>query len=276
MKKIALCGACGRMGKRIIKTVTQEKDLKLASAIDEPDTEHEGKDAGKIANIDKLDIEVVGGDRLKEELEKTNTDVLVDFTVADASIQNVKAAADQEIPVVVGTTGFSEKQKKELEQTVQDANIRAVISTNMSLGVNVFFRIVENVAEILSEYDMELIEKHHNKKKDAPSGTALTAAELVAKATDRDLEEVAKFGREKGDIGERSEDEIGIHSIRGGNIAGDHEFIFAGPNERLEIIHRAQSRQAFVDGVLKAIRKMEERGAPGTIVGMQEVLFMDS
>ncbi len=261
------------MGRLIIESISETDDMELVVAIDEPNTEDAGRDAGLLAGIEELGVKITGGEKLKNTLKKSDPDVLIDFTVAGAAVENVKTAASLGIPVVVGTTGFSDDQWEEMVGAIEENGIPAVIASNMSLGVNMFYKLVEEVAEKLSDYDMELVETHHNKKVDAPSGTALTAARLAAEASGKDFEEVARYGRPKGEIGERSENEIGIHSIRAGNITGDHKFIFAGPNERLELTHKAQNRQAFVDGVLRAVRYIHENGEPGEVMGMKDILF---
>lgn len=273
MIKVAVCGACGRMGNRIIKTVNDQDDMQIVAAIDEPNTPKAGKDAGKVSGIGSIGVEVKGSEKIRDTLEDTQPDVMVDFTVASAAVQNVKTSAELGIPVVVGTTGFSTEQRGLMDQSIEENDISAVISPNMSVGVNVFFKLIEEAAEKLEDYDMELVEAHHNKKVDAPSGTALNAAKIASDASDKDFDKVARFGREKGNLGERPKDEIGIHSIRAGNIAGDHNFIFAGPSERLEIKHKAQSRQAFADGVIKAVRHVREQGKPGETEDMLDILF---
>lgn len=273
MIKVAVCGACGKMGQRIVRTANEQEDMKIVGAIDKPETPEEGKDIGEVAGIENLGVEIVGADKIGEELEKSEPDVLVDFTIAEAAVENVKAACEASVPIVVGTTGFSDEQREEMKKAIEDANISAIIAPNMSLGVNTFFKLIKDVAAKLEDYDMELIESHHNQKIDAPSGTALTAAQIAAEASGKDFENVAKFGRSKGKHGERPEGEIGIHAIRAGDIAGEHKFIFAGPSERLELVHKAQSRQAFASGVMKAIRFITEKGDPGTILDMQDVLF---
>lgn len=273
MIRVAVCGACGRMGKRIVRTVGDEENMEIVAAIDQPEAPESGEDIGEIAGTGKINVEVSGGETIDEELSEANPDVLVDFTVAGAAVENVKAAAKAGVATVVGTTGFSKKQREEMEKAIKEAGIPAVIAPNMSVGVNVFFKLIKEVASTLDDYDMELVEAHHNKKVDAPSGTALTAGEIAAEASGKDFEKVARFGRERGQHGERSKDEIGIHSIRAGDIAGDHKFMFAGPSERLELVHRAQSRQAFASGVIRAIRHIVEKGEPGVIQDMQDILF---
>lgn len=270
---VSICGACGKMGRRIIKSVSQKEDMNLVAAIDKPGTPKAGADAGELSGVGKLGVKIEEADRIDEILKRTEPDVQVDFTVASAAVENVKAAARNDIPVVVGTTGFSEEQRNELEKSIKDAKIPAVIASNMSLGVNVFFKLVEEASKKLKNYDMELIETHHNQKKDSPSGTALTVGKIAAEASGKDFDEVVRFGRPRGELGERPKDEIGIHSVRAGDIAGDHNFILAGPSERIELIHRAQSRQAFIGGVIKAIRHVTSEGKPGKIENMQDVLF---
>ena len=272
MIKVAVCGACGRMGRRIIRTVAKQRDMKIVAAIDAPMTPSAGQDAGEIAGIGKLGIQVVGAEKLGETLKQTGPDVLVDFTVADAAVENVKAAAEAGVAVVVGTTGFSDGQKKELEKIVKKSNISAIITPNLSVGVNIIFKLAEEVGRLLKDYDVELIETHHRRKLDAPSGTALRLAQIVAEASGRDPEKVVRFGRPRGKLGERSPEEIAIHSIRAGDIAGEHVLIFAGASEQLELIHRAQSRQAFANGAIKAIRYVATKGKPGKIESMQDVL----
>ncbi|HID31275.1 MAG TPA: 4-hydroxy-tetrahydrodipicolinate reductase, partial [Desulfobacterales bacterium] len=254
MIKVAICGACGRMGRRIVRTVTEQEDMKIVAAIDAPKTPSAGRDIGEIASIGKLGVQVVGAEKLGETLKQTSPDVLVDFTVADAAVENVKAAAEAGIAVVVGTTGFSNRQRRELERTVQKAKIPAVVTPNLSVGVNVLFKLAEEAGRLLKDFDIELIEIHHRRKLDAPSGTALRIAQIVAEASGRDFEKVARFGRPRGKLGERSPEEIGIHSLRAGDIAGEHVLIFAGPSEQLKLMHRAQSRQAFANGAIRAIR----------------------
>ncbi|MEA1904829.1 MAG: 4-hydroxy-tetrahydrodipicolinate reductase [Candidatus Hadarchaeota archaeon] len=272
MIKVAVCGACGRMGRRIIRTVTEQKDMKIVVAVDAPKTPSVGQDAGEIASIGKLGVRAVGAEKLAETLKQTKPDVLVDFTVAGAAVENVKAAAGAGAAVVVGTTGFSAEQKRELREIVTKAKIPAVVTPNLSVGINVLFKLAGEAGRLLKDYDVELVETHHRRKLDAPSGTALRVAQIVAEASGRDFEKIAKFGRPRGKLGERPPEEIGIHAVRAGDVAGEHVLIFAGPSERLELVHRAQSRQAFANGAVKAIRHVVTKGKPGEIQDMQDVI----
>ena len=255
MIRVAVCGACGRMGKLIVRQISKQKDMKLVAAIDAPSTPEVGKDAGELAGVGKLGVNIVGADKLASVLSKSKPDVLVDFTNAVAAIQNIKTAAEAGVDVVVGTTGFSAEQLGVIERMIKGKKIRAVVSPNMSVGVNVFFKSIEETAKMLgSDYDVEIVEVHHVHKKDAPSGTAKRAAKILAKALGR------------------SEDSIKIKSIREGEVVGDHTVIFSTPDERVEIVHQAQSRETFAVGAVKAVRHVIEKGKPGIIHDMKNVL----
>jgi 4-hydroxy-tetrahydrodipicolinate reductase len=252
MLKIALCGACGRMGRTIVRLLMKEPDMKLVAAIDAPATPLEGEDIGEIVGEGKTGVKVVGADKLEQTLRETKPDVLVDFTTAEAAVENVKIACSLGINVVVGTTGFTPKQLEELKECIRKSGVRAVISPNMSVGMNAVFELLGIAATQLSDYDVEIVEAHHAKKRDAPSGTALRMADLIEQKTGR---------RPK------------IHSIRAGEIVGDHIVIFAGPGERIEITHRAQGREAFAAGLIKVIRGLFAKGKPGQVLESREVLF---
>ncbi|MEM2890276.1 MAG: 4-hydroxy-tetrahydrodipicolinate reductase [Candidatus Hadarchaeum sp.] len=255
MIRVAVCGAAGRMGRLIVRQVASQKDMKLVAAVDVPEHPMMGKDAGLIAGVQKLGVNIVEATKLSEVLRKAKPHVLVDFTAAEASVQNVKIASRAKIAVVVGTTGFTEQQRMELEKMIKRSGIRAVISPNFSVGVNVFFKLAREAAAILGgDYEPSITEVHHVYKKDAPSGTALKAAEEVAKELGIDPEE------------------INIKSIREGEVVGDHTLVFSNPFEALEITHRAKSREVFAVGAMKAIRYVVKKGKPGAIRDMQDVL----
>lgn len=270
MIDMAVTGANGRMGSMIIQNILQQEDMQLVAAIEAPHTPLEGRDVGEVVGVGPIKVPIVGAEKLTEILKSTKPDVLVDFTIANAAADTIRTAAKNGVNLVVGTTGFSEEQMFHNETAIKENHIRAVISPNMAVGVNIFFKVAEDLARLLSDYDVEIIEAHHKHKKDAPSGTAVKAAEIIAGAQNRNMDEVGVYGRE-GMIGERTPEEIGIHAIRGGDIVGEHTVIFAGDGERLEIIHRAHSRQAFVSGVIKAVRYVI--GAEkGKISSMEDVL----
>ncbi len=252
---VAVAGACGRMGKLIIGQISKQRDMKIVAAIDADDAPQLGKDAGEVAGLGKLDIRIAGAGKIIEVLKKSKPDVLVDFTRAEAAVQNVKAASKAGVSVVVGTTGFTEEQKREIEGAVRSGRIKAVISPNMSVGVNVFFKLVGETAERLGkDYKVEIIEVHHVHKKDAPSGTAKKAAQIISKV----------LGIAEG--------KIEIKSVREGEVVGEHTVIFSNPWERVEVIHRAKSRETFAVGVVKAIRYLQKGGKPGEIHDMQDAL----
>jgi len=234
--KVGVSGALGKMGSSIIRAITAQEDMQLVCAVEAPNSTSKGKDAGEVLGIGKLGVAIATSDELDAVLKKSKPDVLVDFTVASAAVETVKKAAENRVNLVVGTTGFTERQMNEIKSAIEKNKISAVISPNMAAGVNVLFKVAQEVAKTLGrECDIEIIEAHHKFKKDAPSGTALKLGELIA--------QVGKnLGREK------------FHSIRAGDIVGEHTVIFAGDGERLELTHRAHSRQAFVSGAIKAIR----------------------
>ncbi len=269
--RVGVAGALGRMGRGIVKKVHEAGDLDLVLAIEAPGSPNKGRDVGELIGLGKIGVKVVTADELGDALRKAEPEVLIDFTTPEAALQNIKTAAKVGVNLVVGTTGFSEEQRREIEAAVSHNEVAAVISPNMATGVNVFFKAAMEVAKHLKEYDVEIIEAHHRFKRDAPSGTALRVGELIAEAAGSELEENAAYGRGRGVIGERKRKEIGFHSIRGGDIVGEHTVIFAGHGERLEITHRASSRNAFVNGALKALRFLKGRGG-GKIYTTWDVL----
>lgn len=219
MIKIAVTGACGRMGGLIIENVLKSKDLKLVSAIDVTSI---GKDIGEVMRVGKLNVLVEDANKIDAALEKSKPDVLIDFTIAPASVKNVIASARKKVNLVVGTTGFTPEQRELMEKSIRDNDIAAVISPNFSIGVNVFWGLLAEAAKRLSDYDVEIIEAHHNQKKDAPSGTAMKAAEIISKTLGGKEFVYGRHG-----ISPRQK-EIGIHAVRGGDIVGDHTVLFAG------------------------------------------------
>ena len=264
---VCLCGACGRMGRVLVRRISEQGDMRLVAAVEAPSSPFLGKDAGEVAGVGRLGVEVRGAGELEGVLRKSGARVMVDFTVAEAAVANVEVAARVGVPVVVGTTGFSQEQMERLRRAVGEGRIPAVISPNMAVGVNLFFRILSELARRLGrEYDVEVVEIHHRGKLDAPSGTALRAARIVAESRGAEV----RVGRAEGK-GRRGE-EVVIHSLRGGDVVGEHTVIFAGPGERIELTHRAHGREAFAEGVLKAVRFVVERGRPGEILGMEDVL----
>ncbi len=248
MVHIIISGACGRMGRMIIQGVTNSPNLELVGAIDA--TEHPllGQDAGEMAGVGHIDVSVQDDSELSQLL--TPSSVLIEFSTPEATLEHLRMAVEKDAPMVIATTGYSDEQLQEFLQLTE--RIRCVVAPNMSIGVNVLLRLVHQAAIALGDaYDVEVIEAHHNQKTDSPSGTAIRIAEVLADALERDLDEVGVYGR-KGVVGKRTRQEIGIHAVRGGDIVGDHTILFAGTGERIEIIHRAHSRETFAQGALRA------------------------
>jgi len=262
--KIIICGAGGRMGGRIIAGSRSEPDLEIAGAVERPGHPGLGRDAGELSGRGTIGCPLT--DSLAAVLERG--DVVIDFSAPEAAAENAAAAAAAGKSLVVGTTGISPEGEKQLRSAA--AGIACVYSPNMSVGVNLLFRLVGETAEALGDaYDVEIVEAHHRLKKDAPSGTAKKIAEVAASALRRDLGEAAVYGRE-GLVGERTREEIGIHAVRAGDIVGDHTVIFSAPGERLELVHRAHSRDTFARGALRAARFAAAAG-PG-FYSMRDVL----
>ena len=247
MVKVIVAGAAGRMGKRIIHMIHQDRRISLTAAFERPDHANVDNDAGLVAGVGELGIKISGS---FEKAIDAGGDVVIDFTAPKATMENLKRAVDQGLAMVIGTTGLTDAMLREIE--VLAKKTRCVMAPNMSVGVNVMFKIAKEMALILgNDYDMEILETHHRLKKDAPSGTAMRLAEILAEATGRDMEKVGVYGR-KGIIGERRNDEIGVQVLRGGDITGEHMVMFAGTGERLELTHRAHNRDNFARGAVTA------------------------
>ena len=246
MIKIAITGAAGRMGIAILKAVKDNGEYIVTNVFENPDSNSIGLDAGERAGTGKLGILIEGS------LKPGDYQVIVDFTTPRASVDIAKFAADNKISLVIGTTGFKNEQMNVIEQCSK--KIPCVISPNMSVGINLLYYLIEEAVKILgTNYDCEIIESHHNKKKDAPSGTAKKFAEIVSRLHCNEFETQIIHGR-YGFYPERSKEEVGIHSIRAGNIVGEHNVLFAGSDEVIELVHRAGSRNTFAHGALKAAK----------------------
>lgn len=262
--RVVIFGTAGRMGRMLVALAKQEPAFEIAAAVEAPGHPALGSDAGEISGCGTLGIPVTAA---YEDL--LGPDVVgIDFTRPEATLEHMRVAARAGAAMVVGTTGFAEAQEEELDRLAR--TIRSVVAPNMSIGVNVLLGLVRRAATALGgTFDPEIVEMHHRKKVDAPSGTALALAREIAGALGRDLGRHARYGRH-GIVGERTGDEIGILALRGGDVVGDHTVIFAGAAERLELTHRAQSREAFARGALRAAAWVRDR-APGRY-GMADVL----
>lgn len=261
--KIVIAGCSGRMGKALLEGVLQSNDLTLHAALDHTTSPYLGKDAGELAS-GLCDIKIT--DNVENALRGANA--LIDFTRPEGTIHHLGICTKLGVPIVIGTTGFSAQQKAQLGAAAQQIGI--VFAPNMSVGVNLTFKLLEMASKVLSHgYDIEIIEAHHRHKVDAPSGTALGMGEVIAKTLGRDLAQCAVYGRE-GITGERDPSTIGFATVRGGDIVGDHTVLFAGTGERIEITHKASSRATFALGALRAARFLQNN--PAGMYDMQDVL----
>src|SRR5262245_6675158 len=261
---VIICGAAGRMGKLLVSLVQDNPETRLVGTVEAQRHPVIGKDAGEVAGIGTIGLRVTAD---YESLSTPDT-VTLDFTIPEAALEHLRTAVAKGAAIVIGTTGFSAEQRAEAEKIAPKT--RALIAPNMSIGVNVLQKIVADVARILKDgFDPEIVEIHHRFKADAPSGTALALGRTIAAAQGRDFDRQAKLARQ-GITGQRSDDEIGIVALRGGDVVGDHTVIFAGFAERLELTHRAQSRECLARGALRAALWLPQQ-APG-LYSMKDVL----
>jgi 4-hydroxy-tetrahydrodipicolinate reductase len=259
--RIAVAGSGGRMGQMVIEAVTQSDDLELSAAFELAGHPCVGRDAqaGAGGGV-RITDDVAGGLR--------GSDCLIDFTRPEGTLRHLELCRRQGVAMVIGTTGFDASGKRAIAEAAGD--IPVVFAPNMSVGVNLLFKLADLAARVLGEgYDVEIVEAHHRSKVDAPSGTALRIGEVVAEASGRDLAQCAVYARQ-GVTGERDARSIGFATIRGGDIVGDHTLLFAGIGERVEISHRASSRMNFAAGALRAARFLRTSGRG--LFDMQDVL----
>ncbi|CAI2719297.1 4-hydroxy-tetrahydrodipicolinate reductase [Nitrospina watsonii] len=264
MINVGVVGAAGRMGRNIIASIEDTEGVALGGGTEAAGHPELGRDLGELAGLAKMNVVLTDDVTALAEA----CDVIIDFTLPAVSMHTLKAVVAKNKAVVFGTTGFSAEQKREIEQAAQ--TIRCVLAPNMSIGVNVLFKVAGEVARALGDaYDVEIVEAHHKFKKDAPSGTAVRVSEIIAEALQRNLNEVGVYGR-KGFSEGRGEKEIGVHTLRAGDIIGEHRVMFGGMGETLEISHRAQSRQTFARGSVRAAEWVA--GQPPGLYDMQDVL----
>jgi 4-hydroxy-tetrahydrodipicolinate reductase len=264
MMRIAIVGASGRMGLSLIKAVTQSEVLSLAVAVARSGSPAVGKDAGELAGVGSVGVNVI--DDLAAAINQF--DVLIDFTRPDISIDYIEQCWQAGKKLVIGTTGYSDAQKAKIAEAAKDTAI--VLAPNMSVGVNLSLKLLEMTAKVMGEYtDIEIIEAHHRHKVDAPSGTALRMGEVIALTLQRDLKDCSVYGRE-GITGERDRKAIGFSTIRAGDIVGEHTVMFADEGERIEITHKASSRMSFANGAVRAAVWLADK--PNGLYDMQDVL----
>jgi 4-hydroxy-tetrahydrodipicolinate reductase len=262
--RIAVTGAAGRMGRTLVGVSQEFEGIRLTGAVEAPGNAFLGQDAGLLAGVGELGITI--GDSL--QAIAADFDVAVDFTLADASTENIHICRAAGKCAVVGTTGFSAAQRARVAEDAE--HIAIVLAPNMSVGVNLCFKLLDMAARALGDdFDVEIIEAHHRHKVDAPSGTAVRMGEIVAQALGRDLADCAVYGRQ-GHTGARHGTTIGFESVRAGDIVGEHTVMFAGTGERVEITHRASSRLNFAHGALRAARWIV--GKDPDVYDMQDVL----
>lgn len=261
MIEIAINGACGRMGSRIAALVFEDSELKLVAALERPGHQSLGKDVGLVAGCGDTGIIITTA-------FNAHADVLIDFSSPESAIAIGEICAKKNVAVVVGATGLNPQQHEKMQHFSR--LIPCLVSPNMSVGVNVLFNLVAQVAKMVGkEFDIEIIETHHRFKKDSPSGTALRLAEKVCEATGRKMDEDVVYGR-SGITGERPLNEIGIHAVRSGDVIGDHMVIFGSLGERIEITHRAHTRDTFVRGAIRAAKFIAKK--PPGMYSMSDVL----
>ena len=246
MTRIAIAGCSGRMGRILIEACQESEHVSLGAATERAGSSLLGIDAGEVAGVGKLNVKIV--DDLSKVVD--DFDVLIDFTTIEATLHHLQVCGAAGKRIVIGTTGFSDEQKQQISETAEKVGV--VFAPNMSVGVNLCFKLLELAAKVMgNEVDIEVIEAHHRHKIDAPSGTALRMGEVVADTLGRDLKQCAVYGRE-GKTGERERGEIGFETIRAGDIVGEHTVMFADIGERVEITHKASSRMTFAKGAVRA------------------------
>lgn len=265
---VGVVGAAGRMGKTIMMCIEDHSGTRLSGGVEAPGHPALGRDLGELAGLTRNNLTL--SDNLDEVF--SCSDVVIDFSTPVSSLTTLRHALKNKKAVVFGTTGFSAEQKAQIAEAARELKI--VLAPNMSIGVNLLFKLVGDVARILGDrYDVEIVEAHHKFKKDAPSGTAVRLSEIAAEALGRDLEKVAVYGRQGFSNG-REPWEIGIHTLRAGDIVGEHRVLFGGLGETLELFHRAQSRDTFARGAVHAAAWLVQQ--PPGLYDMQDVLGLRS
>jgi 4-hydroxy-tetrahydrodipicolinate reductase len=265
MTRLVITGVGGRMGQTLVRVAHGSDGVSVVAGTERPGASSVGQDAGVAAGIGAIGAKVFAD--LAEAIDAVKPQAVIDFTSAQASLAHARVCAQRQVAWVCGTTGFSAEERAQLSELAQGA--RMVVAPNMSVGVNVMIKVAGQLARVLGPgFEVDVLEAHHRKKKDAPSGTALRLAEEIAQATGRGA---AQFrASREGLIGERPPDEIGLQTLRGGDVVGEHTVYFFGDGERVELTHRATSRDQFALGAVRAARWLE--GRPPGLYDMQDVL----
>lgn len=266
MLKLAITGVTGRMGRAVVQATTDNPEIQLSAAVQRPGSSALGMDAGELVGVGTLGIPI------SESLENADFDCLVDFTLVDSALENLRFCRANNKGIVIGTTGFNEQQQLEIKAAGSD--IPVVWAPNMSVGVNLCFALLEQAAAVLGDQaDIEIMETHHRHKLDSPSGTAIRMGEVIANTLGRDLEQCAVYGRQ-GVSEPRDRNTIGFATTRAGDVVGEHTVLFASEGERVEITHKASSRQTFAKGALRAATWLKDQ--PSGFYDMQDVLGLRS
>ena len=279
MIKVAIAGVAGQMGRTLVKLITEADDMKVVAGYEGKGHPELGNDIGNLVGVGPLGISAQVSDAFLSHPSNDNdeavADILVDFAIPDLTLAFARGAARRKMGLVIGTTGQSESDLAALDVVASD--IPLLRSPNMSVGVNIAFKLIEMATRAMGdETDIEIYEIHHKLKIDSPSGTAVRMGEIVAETREQNLNDVALYGRE-GNTGRRVQGSLGFHSARGGDVVGEHTVTFAGTGERIEITHRAQSRVNFASGALRAIRYIYTRWQNGEVgsFSMNRVLGLD-
>jgi 4-hydroxy-tetrahydrodipicolinate reductase len=264
MSNVVVTGAAGRMGTQIVRLVRSTEGMALSGAVERAGAPQIGQDAGALAGIGPIGVLV--SDALGKAL--AGAGVVIDFTSHEASAAHAEVCAEKGVAIVIGSTGFTPEAKARVAAAAK--RIPVVLAPNMSVGVTVLFELVRQAAKVLGEgYDVEILEIHHKKKRDAPSGTAVKLGEVAAQALGRDPKDALAFARH-GILGERPPWQIGVQTLRGGDVVGEHTVYFCGEGERLELTHRATSREQFARGAVRAAQWIGEK--PPGLYDMADVL----
>ena len=267
MIKTVVIGAAGRMGRMLVSQVLDSPELKLVGATEIAGSPSIGQDAGVVAGKTPANVAITDN----VDIALADADVLIDFTIAPATRALIPIAGAKGVNMVIGTTALTADDKAMLADWAKKG-LKIVCAPNMSVGVNLLFALCAKVAPLLGlDYDIEVVEMHHNKKKDAPSGTAERLGEILAAATGLDYEKDTRHGR-VGMVGARTKHEIGMHSLRGGDVVGDHTVIFATEGERIELTHKASSRECFAKGAIRAVKFIGAADCKPGLYDMQDVL----
>jgi 4-hydroxy-tetrahydrodipicolinate reductase len=266
MLKVAIAGAAGRMGRALAQVISERDDLVLIGAFEKGDSPFLGKDIGEVAGVGALDLPI------RSDLSQAfdQIDLLIDFTLPDATLDHLERCVEANCPMVIGATGLSNAQQEKVQQAGE--RIPLIQAANYSVGVNLMLKLVHDAARVFGEsVDLELFESHHRDKVDAPSGTALELGRALASAREWDFDQCATFAR-SGHTGKRDPNTIGFSTLRGGDVIGEHTVFYLGAGERLEIAHRATDRLIFARGAVRAALWLKDQEAG--LYGMEEVLSL--